>query len=377
MSEQINVFLLLIVAANGGFIATLLFNKDQRTVANGILLFLIALLLLKLGFYITFEHNSNGLPSWASVPPLEVSLVFGPCIYLYLTYLVKRPSNRNDYIHFVPLLVQLSYYLVLHLLPPETASNWVLTHHLGWLSHFESLLTIVSLTAYLILSWDMFAAYQHWLDEHLSDAENYRLIWLRRMLGITSAYSVLWAIFTLSKVWIESSYESHFLLFTAQVLLLGFLSLESWRNYQMRYPRVYEYHLESNAIDSLEPQLSSANSASLSEAWYQQIIEQQCWKEPNLSLASLAARLGTDSDSLSFALSEGRQEDFNATINRIRVEYVCEQLLENQQQHAKPTDILTIALEAGFNSKINFERNFKRFTDTTPEDFLRGLSEES
>jgi AraC-like DNA-binding protein len=86
-----------------------------------------------------------------------------------------------------------------------------------------------------------------------------------------------------------------------------------------------------------------------------------------LSLADLARRMRTNPVVLSQVINMGVGKNFNDFVNHYRVE-------EFKQQAKKPTNahlsLLGIALDCGFNSKATFNRAFRKFTGTSPGEFL-------
>jgi len=81
---------------------------------------------------------------------------------------------------------------------------------------------------------------------------------------------------------------------------------------------------------------------------------------PDLSLATLATRLGVSNNYLSQAINQQAGHNFFDFVNGYRVEYTLPLL-------ANSTDtVLTIALAAGFNSKSAFYSAFRRHQGVTP-----------
>lgn len=90
------------------------------------------------------------------------------------------------------------------------------------------------------------------------------------------------------------------------------------------------------------------------------------YRDPKLTLASLAERLGTSPRSLSRTISEGCSMNFFELINSYRIKEVKENLLNEDYKHYA---ILSIGLEAGFKSKSTFYDAFKKNTGMTPSQY--------
>lgn len=89
----------------------------------------------------------------------------------------------------------------------------------------------------------------------------------------------------------------------------------------------------------------------------------------DLSLASLAARLGLPEYRLRRLINQQLgHRNFNAFVNGLRLDDACAALADPAQ---RDTPVLSIALEAGFQSVGPFNRAFKAATGLTPSEFRR------
>ena len=59
---------------------------------------------------------------------------------------------------------------------------------------------------------------------------------------------------------------------------------------------------------------SRPHQAELGARWRAIIIEAKCWRNPDLTMATLARRLGTNTTALSRAMNEGLGLNFNEVI---------------------------------------------------------------
>lgn len=98
----------------------------------------------------------------------------------------------------------------------------------------------------------------------------------------------------------------------------------------------------------------------------QQIVEQQLFTQPRLSLAQLAQITGLQTRDISRAINLCAELNFNDYINQHRVNAVKVELTENQS-----ASLLEIGLRNGFNSKTSFNNVFKRLAGMTPGQFRR------
>jgi AraC-like DNA-binding protein len=90
------------------------------------------------------------------------------------------------------------------------------------------------------------------------------------------------------------------------------------------------------------------------------------WRESNLTLAQLAENIGIASHHISQVLNDHHGLSFNDYLNQYRVNAVCTQL-----QNANNQNLLDIALACGFSSKSSFNAIFKKQTGKTPSEYRK------
>ena len=93
---------------------------------------------------------------------------------------------------------------------------------------------------------------------------------------------------------------------------------------------------------------------------------QKVFRNPHLSLVSVAEMLGISASYLSSLVNAIRQESFIDYVNGYRVEEVKTNL---RSLYYKRYTILSVGLEAGFNSKSTFYTAFKKYTGVSPSDY--------
>ncbi|SKC06031.1 Helix-turn-helix domain-containing protein [Soonwooa buanensis] len=91
----------------------------------------------------------------------------------------------------------------------------------------------------------------------------------------------------------------------------------------------------------------------------------------NLSLPYLAAYLETNTKYLSKIIKNYKHSDFNAYINKLRIDYILKQLNENKEyRHYK---ISSLAEEAGYSSHSKFATIFKQVVGIPPSLYIQHL----
>ncbi|PCE66424.1 helix-turn-helix domain-containing protein [Sediminicola luteus] len=94
------------------------------------------------------------------------------------------------------------------------------------------------------------------------------------------------------------------------------------------------------------------------------------YRDPCLSLGNTAERLGISACYLSSLVNSLLQKSFNDFVNEYRIEDVKENLGSDSFSHYT---VVSVGLEAGFNSKSAFYAAFKKHTGITPVQFKNSL----
>lgn len=93
--------------------------------------------------------------------------------------------------------------------------------------------------------------------------------------------------------------------------------------------------------------------------------EERHYIDSNLTLNSLARRIGMNRSYVSKAINIGYGQNFSRYVNHLRVEESTRQLVQSDRS------ILQIAFDCGFNSKATFNRVFKTETGLAPIEYRR------
>ena len=108
----------------------------------------------------------------------------------------------------------------------------------------------------------------------------------------------------------------------------------------------------------------------LTEQLSQIIEEEELFKQPDLRVTDIAARLATNRTYISAIIKSLSGENFSNLINGYRVRYAQKLMKEHPEM-----SISEIATESGFSSRSAFYRNFKDVTGLNPADWKKQASE--
>lgn len=96
---------------------------------------------------------------------------------------------------------------------------------------------------------------------------------------------------------------------------------------------------------------------------------ERIYSNPELRLETLAARLGLAPHQLSLLLNRRLDVGFAALINAYRIREILNEFARDSHETA-----LTIAFNAGFDTKSNFNKTFKKMTGFTPREVRRNVA---
>lgn len=115
------------------------------------------------------------------------------------------------------------------------------------------------------------------------------------------------------------------------------------------------------------PSASEPEDEALAQRVSDALVREHPYREPTLTIAALAQRLGAPEYRVRRAInSQLGFRNFNDFLNRHRIEEVCAALADPTRAQVP---VLTIALEAGFGSAGAFNRAFKAQLGATPTEY--------
>lgn len=334
--------ILLVLAVQALVVALLLLRGRENRLAQR---YLAALMLVVAGLLMPFILGYAGAYDawpWLSFAPFAVPLAVGPLLYAYVHALVLgRPIAAR---HWIAPAIQFGWQAALFPASVETKTRIDALLIEPWVGPLSSAAVLASMALYAWLCWRMLGRYEAWLSERrrqLAPARRLRagLGLLVLLLAVRAGYQLFEALVRPTDYFDLFFY---YLLLGATGIAVG---VDGWRNSAAPTPPI----AAGEEVDWAER----------GAAWAEELRRGGWWRDPELDLAGLARRLGTNSSHASRALaSEG---GFAALIGRVRAEAVAEHIDAGSR-----ADLLTLAMNAGFGSKASFNRAFRARFGITP-----------
>lgn len=116
------------------------------------------------------------------------------------------------------------------------------------------------------------------------------------------------------------------------------------------------------------PVSDKADAREKSRRLKEAVVYNRFYEDTELTLSSLAVKLGIHPHELSRIINTGLDVNFNAFINELRVREVSRKMHDPTYGHLT---LLGIAYESGFNSKTTFNRVFREVTGKTPLEYKK------
>lgn len=354
-------WILALMAANGAVLAGLIIGARGNRGANRALAALIVVIAIRSVVYVLGFAGAYDAAPWLTFLPLDASLALGPLLWIYVDALTRGALPDRWRLHLVPAAIQLLYFAFAFLLPLDRKWAWYAGPHLRLVEPAGLLLVMISCSSYLTAAFRRQRDYQSWLDDTFGNREQWRLGWLTTLLfAFATTLVLVAAAAVLSWTVGGSDYFQRAPVVIATSLLAYALGLLGWRHADGGFPSEPKSR-DVAAESSTGPDPKARSSF---EAWTVTVRRQGWWREIDMTAPNLARRLAVSERVLSRRLRDGGGCNFNAFINAFRVEAVIAAL-----EAGYAGDLLTLALDSGFNSKASFNRAFRSHTGRSPSEW--------
>lgn len=327
---------------------------------------LAALLIVLIGILMPWLIGFAGFYDrwrWLTFAPFQITLAMGPLIWLYARALVTGRWPAHGWRHLLPALAQALFLTASFLLPMPLKQDWWQLVRQPY-AILADLATIAGLGAYGIAGLRLLAAYRTRLAAQRSDDHRFAARWLSRAIGATLALLPVWTGYALWDAVAPIGYAGLMGLYVAIAAFALYLGVEGWRHAALPFP-----HLDALTIPEAAP--PPRDWQGLAQQWAARVAAERWHCDPDLSLAVLAQRLGTNTSHLSRAVNEGLGLNFSSFVGRMRAETVAAAL-----RGGSKADLLDLALDAGFSSKASFNRAFLATFGQTPSAYRRHVAKQ-
>ncbi len=304
-----------------------------------------------IGYYDTWYHLL-----------LEYNWIYGTLIFFFVKAYVTPKFKLNlkqDWIHFLPVIIEFIW------------SNFIKSQNFFWDGSRESLSWLgywgyvvwMQLPTQFIVSAALIIFYIYKSEKLLSKppTESFEIIynntkWIKRVLKIMKYYSIAVILTVLiDLIFFDYAFNRfyHYPIFMIMALITYWLGIEGFNKKDRQVIKIKPLldHKEKLQLEEIASKLKTLMS------------EEKAYKNPDITLSSLSEQLGIKSYLTSKCLNIVFEKKFNDFINEYRIEEL--KILLKDPKSTNYT-LLSLAFEAGFNSKASFNRAVKKLTGKSP-----------
>jgi len=294
------------------------------------------------------------------IEPIE--FLIPPLVASYYRVLISGvPIRGRDWPHILPFLATTS--LVLSPLP----ALWARMANPGLLASLLWSLLLLEIALYYHSAFRLLGAYRRALRDETSNVAGLDLIWLSRLswsiVGLFASYSVVLVLM------LKGSEDFHVRALLT-IALGAFIAMLGYRG-MLQNDRTAAFEgtefetetepgrSERGGSDVLAPDRAEAIRSRLLDA----METERPWLDPDLDLSSLATSVAATRNQLSFVVNRLLGKNFYDFVNEYRVREVLRLMADPARKDDK---LLSIALDAGFNSKPTFNKVMVKLSGKTP-----------
>ncbi|UKB79342.1 AraC family transcriptional regulator [Chryseobacterium sp. MEBOG07] len=322
-------------------------------------LHLILFILFFSGSYVKFPHFLG----------YEVIFPFihGPMLYVYVLCVTGRnPGKKIWLLHFIPvLIVFLMLFRLLILSPWDKLSVYQSGNkEYAFISKVLKYMMILSGIVYVALSLFAVRKYTKRISNQYSNTEKINLNWLYYLIA------------GIALIWVAVIIRNDILIFSIVVLFIVVAAYFGISRVGILDLPIAAEAIHGKAADeeTVKYQKNSPGEDAIMTI-YEKLVDkmekEKLYKDPELNLNYTAALLDVHPNVLSQAINSIENKNFYDYINRQRIdEFKRIAVLPENEKFT----ILSLAFESGFNSKTSFNRNFKKYMNCSPREFLKSQS---
>ncbi len=376
--------LLMLGAVQGFVLAALLFSKYRSNRANLYLgLLLLAYSLFIVNVMLTgIDSIQRHYPQWLMILS-GLPFLFGPLHMIYVGELTDSHLHfsRMHWYHFLPfILYKLYYFQVFFLSDEELYAVFLQIRQNEQPVHLivSGLMIAIVGVFYVIMALIVFKRYSRKIRNVYSSLEKINLYWLR---FFTYAALFVWlvvlaqSILTAFRIDVRGYLMVVPLLTSIFVYAIGYIGIiksEIFEQPDMQRNLTQAHEIEERKQHLREEKkyersgLSEEKAAESLRNLQQLMTDEKPYLNPNITLNDLASKLNISSHNLSEILNTQLNQNFFDFINQYRIDEVKTYLEDARKDHLT---LMSIALDAGFNSKSGFNLVFKKFMKITPSEY--------
>jgi AraC-like DNA-binding protein len=321
--------------------------------------------------------------------PLQHTLLMGPVIFMYVQCLLNPGFifNAQKAWHFLPGFLYIIWNVIVAINDRLIAKAYVLMDGISD-PDFQTWYIaagLISLLFYLSISLRYYFNYRQFIVQELSFADTVAFKWVRNFLLACFIYFLSALLMGLAGLaGINLDYQDQWWYYLLFAVLFYYIAITGYSNaietkvkfeldflkyqkpLQLAAPPITTEDIDFTEVPIAATSLPIEQFTQWKEKVLAEVVAAKQYQNPELTLTDLAKNIGTNPSLLSKVINQSFSMNFNDFVNFYRVEEVKSKLADKNNAHLT---IMSMAYDAGFNSKATFNRAFKKFTGQNPKSF--------
>ena len=315
--------------------------------------------------------------------PFQQVLLIPPVLYFYYKAAFDKTFvfKKSYLLHFLPGFIYLLYAFFVFIFDQYIFDAIVFykDEKDKDFSFWYQCLGFFTLVFYAIKSFSVYNQYKIRTYNTISYADTLAFKWARHcLIALFILLAFRGFFFVINPEWAEFGrkfwYYLAFSFIFSYISFNGFIHavrVELIDTLMNKRPNASDVVKESMPIETFETKKSETPLDNLIE-WKSKLdiymMESKAYENPELTIYDLSIPLDIHVKKLSQIINQGYNMNFNDYVNQYRVQAVIKQM--EAGNHSVQT-LLSLAYDCGFNSKSTFNRSFKRWTSTSPNDYVK------
>ena len=329
---------------HGLFLAIFLWIYPKgNLLSNKLLSLLLVALSLRVGKSVFLEFTED-LDTKIIFSGLSILTIIGPLFYLFTKSCTTKTFrfSAGSLAHFIPAVFGFAFGL------------WIKESHLETLPVL--LFACLFLFYYLHLLVYLILSYLHSRRQRKAGLDQEVFEFLRMLfIGLL----VIWAAYVLNLFDEFVPYIVGPILYSVVAYVLSFIVFRKGFIQKIDHTKY-----KTNPVSEEQRDIIYKRALKL-------VVDEQQYKNPDVSLKSLSKSLNVSTQVLSLAINQKSNMNFNRFINSYRID---ESIRLFQLKQFENLTIAAIAFEVGFNSISSFNTAFKKQTNQTPQAYRNQLT---
>jgi AraC-like DNA-binding protein len=328
-------------------------------------------------------YSRNPYRDFLFYVPFQQVLIIPPALYFYYksTFDTTFQFNKAAFLHFLPGIMYLLYALVVYIFDHYIFDSvWFYKDEKDKdFSFWYQCLGFFSLMFYTIKSYTVYNQYKIQTYNTISYADTLAFKWAKHcLIALFILLAFRGFFFIINPEWAEFGRKFwYYLAFSFMFIYISFNGFihavrvtifDSFLNKRLHASSLTAENVQVESFESKKPETILNDLAEWKERLDGYMMESKAYENPDLSIYDLSLPLNIHVKKLSQVINQGYNMNFNDYINQYRVKAVIKQM--EAGNHTIQT-LLSLAYECGFNSKSTFNRSFKRWTSTSPNDYIK------